>query len=206
MALTRKFLAAMGIEADKIDEIIEAHTETTNALKKERDDAKTEAATYKTDAGKLTDVQKELDELKASNSDNPYKEKYEKEHNDFEAYKADVTAKETKEKKVSALKSLLKDVGVSEKRIDAIVKVSTVDDIEFDDDGTVKDSDKLKEKLKKEWEGFIVTEGSHGAETDTPPAGDKGGSGASGNGQLSRAAMVAKRHYESIYGKGEQNK
>ena len=32
MALTRKFLTAMGIEDDKIDEIITAHSETVNAL------------------------------------------------------------------------------------------------------------------------------------------------------------------------------
>ena len=31
MALTRKFLAALGIEADKIDEIINAHSETVDA-------------------------------------------------------------------------------------------------------------------------------------------------------------------------------
>ena len=33
MALTRKMLKAMGIEEEKIDEIIDAHTETVNALK-----------------------------------------------------------------------------------------------------------------------------------------------------------------------------
>jgi hypothetical protein len=44
MALTRKFLAAMGIEAEKVDEIIAAHTETVNALKEERDTAKAQAA------------------------------------------------------------------------------------------------------------------------------------------------------------------
>ena len=33
MALTRKFLKAMGIEDDKIDQIIDAHTETVTALK-----------------------------------------------------------------------------------------------------------------------------------------------------------------------------
>ena len=31
MALTRKFLSALGIESDKVDEIISAHTETTMA-------------------------------------------------------------------------------------------------------------------------------------------------------------------------------
>ena len=64
MALTRKMLKAMGIEEEKIDEIIEAHTEVVDSLKKERD-------TYKEDADKLTDVQKKLDDAldAAKNSD-----------------------------------------------------------------------------------------------------------------------------------------
>ena len=37
MALTRKMLKAMGIEEDKIDQIIEAHSETVDALKDERE-------------------------------------------------------------------------------------------------------------------------------------------------------------------------
>ena len=40
MALTRKFLAAFGIEADKVDQIIEAHVETVDGLKKEIADLK----------------------------------------------------------------------------------------------------------------------------------------------------------------------
>ena len=37
MALTRKFLSAMGVEPDKIDEIINAHQETLADVKSERD-------------------------------------------------------------------------------------------------------------------------------------------------------------------------
>ena len=37
MSLTRKFLSALGIEDDKVDEIISAHTDTVNALKEQRD-------------------------------------------------------------------------------------------------------------------------------------------------------------------------
>ena len=199
MALTRKFLTAMGIEAEKIEEIIEAHTETVDALKKERDEAKAEATSYKSDAEKLPAVQKELDDLKTANADNPYKERYEKEHNEFEAYKADVTAKETKAKKVSAYRKLLKEAGIDEKRIDSIIKVSAVDAVELDDEGAIKDSDKLSETIKTEWADFIVEEGTKGADTKTPPAGNGGSEG-----QLSRAAKVAQRHYESMYGtKGE---
>ena len=37
MALTRKMLKAMGIEEDKIEQIIEAHSETVDSLKADRD-------------------------------------------------------------------------------------------------------------------------------------------------------------------------
>ena len=63
MSLTRKMLKAMGIEEEKIDQIIEAHSETVDSLKADRD-------SYKEDAEKLKDVQKELDEngkLKGAN-------------------------------------------------------------------------------------------------------------------------------------------
>ena len=77
MALTRKFLSALGIEEAKIDEIISAHADTVNALKEQRDG-------YKADADKLPAVQQALDDLKASQSgDDPYKEKYEKKASQF---------------------------------------------------------------------------------------------------------------------------
>ena len=37
MSLTRKMLKAMGIEEEKIDQIIEAHSETVDSLKAVRD-------------------------------------------------------------------------------------------------------------------------------------------------------------------------
>ena len=191
MALTRKFLAALGIEADKIDEIITNHVESVDALKAERDEYKS----YKADAEKLPAIQKELDELKAG----AYKEKYEKEHADFENFKTSVAEKETKAKKVNAFKNILKEIGVPEKRLDAIVKVSAVDDLDFNEDDTVKNLDALKTNLKKEWADFIEKKTTQGARVETPPegAGDKGG-------QPSLAAQIAKRHYEQVYGKKEK--
>ena len=62
MSLTRKMLKAMGIEEEKIDQIIEAHSETVDSLKADRD-------SYKEDAEKLKAVQKELDDLKAKGDD-----------------------------------------------------------------------------------------------------------------------------------------
>lgn len=168
MALTRKFLSALGIEADKVEEIINAHTEVTDALKNERD-------SYKQEADKLPAVQKELDDMKAAaekNGNDPYKVKYEAIKEDFEKYKADITAKETKATKSAAYKALLKEAGIAEKRIDAVLKVSNVDSVELDADGKIKGADKLLESVKSEWSDFIVTERTEGAETAKPPAGE----------------------------------
>ena len=194
MALTRKMLKVMGIEEEKIEQIVEAHLETVNALKEERDG-------YKNDREKLSEVQKELDEYKKkAESDDPYKEKYEKEHKAFEDYKKDIDAKETKAKKADAIKALLKKIGVNEKRIDSILKVTSLDEIELDAEGKVKDSDKVESKMKEEWSEFIVTEETKGVDTPNPPD-NKGGASAK---TPSRAAQVVAKHNAMLYGvKGE---
>ena len=164
MALTRKFLSALGIEEAKIDEIISAHVDTVNVLKEQRDG-------YKADADKLTKVQKELDDLKASQTGNdPYKEKYEKKVREFDEYKKGVEEKELKRSKSTAYKQVLKELNAS--HVDSILKASQseLEKIELDEDGKIKDVDKLKESIKKEWADFIVAEGQQGANTATPPA------------------------------------
>ena len=167
MALTRKMLKAMGIEEEKIDQIIEAHTETVDSFKEKVND-------YKDKAEKYDDVKKELDEIK--DGDNDWQKKYEKEHNDFEAYKNDVTTKETKRTKEHAVREFLKGAGVSEKRLDAVLKVTNLDDFELDKDGKIKDADKHTETIKSEWAEFIETTTTRGANTATPPTNTGGGS------------------------------
>lgn len=167
MSLTRKFLSAMGIEEDKVDEIIKAHTETVDALKEQRD-------SYKADAEKLPAVQKELNGLKADaekNGENKYKVKYDALKEDFDKYKKEQAEKESHAKKENAYKELLQESGVSEKRIASVLKVSNVDEIELDENGKAKEADKLKESIKEEWADFIVKEDQQGANTATPPNG-----------------------------------
>ena len=163
MALTRKFLSAMGIEDDKVDEIIAAHTDTVNALKEQRDN-------YKEDAEKLPAIQKKLDELEAQNDkEDPYKEKYEKLQVEFDTFKESVENEKIKAEKNKAYRELIKQAGVSEKRINAIMKVTNIDNVELDEKGEIKDADKITENIKKEWSDFIVTESQKGADTTTPP-------------------------------------
>lgn len=178
MSLTRKMLSAMGIDDDKQDQIINAHMEVVDALKDERD-------SLKADANKADKLQKELDEIqKAAKNDDksPYKVKYEAKveelenlQKEFDEYKADVGAKETASKKSAAYKDLLKKAGVSEKRIDSILKVTDLDEVELDKDGNVKNADDLTENIKSEWEDFIPTQTQVGAQT-AKPATNTGGS------------------------------
>ena len=56
---TRNFLKALGLTDDQVNAIVEEHTSVTDALKKQRDDAKAEAEKFKADAEKLPDIQKE---------------------------------------------------------------------------------------------------------------------------------------------------
>lgn len=161
MALTRKLLKGMGLTDEQVDTIIEAHTDTTDGLK-------ADLAKYKDDAAKLSAVQKELDDLKAA-GDGGYKEKYENEKKAFEDFKKAQTEKETHLAKVTAYTAFLKSVGVSEKRIPSIIKVTDLNTVELEGDA-VKDADKLTEAVKTEWADFIEASNTAGADTITPPA------------------------------------
>ncbi len=164
MGFSRKMLKAMNIEEDKIEQIIDAHSETVDALKADRD-------AYKEDAAKLAAVQKELDELKAKGDDG-YKAKYEAEKAAHDALKADIAAKETKQAKTDAYRELLKGANIDEKRIATILRAEapTIDKIELDADGKIKNAEQYTQSIKSDWADFIVTQSAKGTNTATPPA------------------------------------
>ena len=158
----------MGIEADKVDEIINAHIEVVDGLKEERDK-------FKEDAEKLAGVEKELNKVKeklAKNGEGETvsKEDYDKLKKEYDDYKADITAKTTRTEKENAFRELLKSAGVSEKRLNAIIKVSDIDGLELDKDGKIKNAEKHTETIKTEWAEFIETTTTRGANTANPPA------------------------------------
>lgn len=177
MSLTRKMLKAMGIEEEKIDQIIEAHSETVDSLKADRD-------TYKEDAEKLKTVQKELDELKAKGDDG-WKEKHDKLKGEFDTYKKDVEAKETHSKKEAAYRAILKDANLSEKGIEKAIKYAEWDKIELEADGKLKGASDHIKAAKEEWAEYVTTTTTTGAKTSTPPAN-------SGGAKLTKAEIYAR--------------
>ena len=119
----------------------------------------------------------EIDALKAEKHDaedkvtsaEKWKTKYDALKEEFTSYKNDISAKETKATRSNAYKELLKQAGVSEKRLDSVLKVSDIDSLEMGEDGKFKDADKLIENIKTEWADFITTTETRGAKTATPP-------------------------------------
>ena len=194
MAVTRKLLKALGIEDEKADQILEAHTETVNEIREERD-------RYKAEAEQLPGVQQELNSLREAaeqNANNPYKAQYEAVKKQFDDYKADVAAQQAKASKQTAYRKLLKEQGISDKFIDPIMKITSVDDLELDKNGKFTNEEDLKKNIKTEYEGFTVKEEIHGAQSYNPPG--TGGGAAGGSTAKSRAAILAEQYNASLYG------
>lgn len=164
MSLTRKMLKGMGLTEEQVDSIIEEHTAVTDALKEK-------VSQYETDAKKLAEVEKELNNLKAGGDD--WEEKYNAEHKAFEAYKKDVEGKAELEKVKTAYRALLKDQKIADKRIETIIKMTDFADIKLTKDGEIANKDKVTERIKEEWADVIPKESEHGTDVETPPGNSK---------------------------------
>ena len=103
-----------------------------------------------------------------------WKTKYQALKDDFDTYKTEQTKKESHAAKEKAYRALLQEAGVSEKRLESVLKVSDIDSVELDDKGGIKDADTLEKNIREEWADFIPTTTIRGADTATPPASTHG--------------------------------
>lgn len=167
MALTRRALKAMGIDEEKVDEIIAMHTETVEGLK-------ADIAKYKEDAEKLPTVQKELDALKAA-GDGGLQERFDALQREYDEFKGQVTAKEAKTAKESAARAYYESKGITGKSLDIAIRGSgaEIDALELED-GKIKDAKALDELISGTFAGLVSTTETRGANTSNPPANNSG--------------------------------
>ena len=162
MSLTRKLLKGMGLTDEQVDTIIEAHTDTVDGLKEQ-------VKTYKADAEKLPNVQKELDDLKAA-GDGGFKEKFEKEHSDFENFKKTIQEKETKVAKESAAKAFFESKGITGNSLEIAMRGSSAEIAALDLDGEkIKDSSALDALVNGTFKALVSTTTTKGANIPNPP-------------------------------------
>lgn len=166
MSLQRKFLKALGIEDEKAEEIISAHIETVDSLKAEIEEYKKQAEKVTQLEAEKVELEKakgeletELNSVKEAGTDIEAKQKeYDDLKQEFEDYKEQVKSDKVKAEKTKAFKSLLKEANVSEKRFDAIIKLSgdEIDKIAFDKDGNIKGHEDLVKSITDDWSDYIV--------------------------------------------------
>ena len=127
-------------------------------------------------------------------------EKYNKLKTEYDAYKNEQEAKALRTEKENAYKEMLKNIGIPEKRIPVILKTVNFDELDFKD-GKFDKADDIEKTAKEEWADFIVTTKETGVDSAKPPENNGGKEN-----KPSRAAELAKRYQEQMYGKVEETK
>lgn len=176
MAFTRKYLAGIGIEADKIEAIMEAHVEVVNGLKEkiaESGDSAEELAKVKAELVQAkNDLKTAQDTIKAAEKDD-YKGKYEAEKAAHEQLISDNAAKESAAKKEKALMEAAKAAKYSDDAISVILdsKKDYASRIEFDKDGKATNLDDIMKSIAEDRPALVpkATETPH-HNPSNPPA------------------------------------
>lgn len=173
MALTRKFLKAMGVEEDKVEQIIEAHAATVDGLQADLEKAQA-------DAKSLPGLQKELQEAKAALSaakDDGWKERHDALKKKFEDYKSDISAREAKAAKESAVRAYFESKGITGKALGVAMRGSAAEiaAVELGDGGKLKDTAALDALVDGDFSGLVGHTHTQGADTPNPPANEGAG-------------------------------
>lgn len=172
MALTRKFLKALGVSEEAIEEIITAHTDVTDELKTQLKTAQ--------------DAQKQLDAVTAERDDLQKKLNDPAQANrvaELEKQIAEYQNRETTAQKRTALTALLEKIGIDKRGFARVLTATDLDTIEMDGEN-IKDADKLAESLKSEWSDLLTEPGATGKPPQTPPQNP-------GNGGMTKEQIMA---------------
>lgn len=200
MALTNKGLKEILSEAGVSDEnmpaavtkIMSGHNATVDYLKeqaetagKERDAALKERDTYKADAEKLTEVQKELETVKGGNWEQKYKDLL-----------TENAAKETRAAKETALREYFTGKGITGKgqEIAMLSAAAQVDALELKKDGKIKDTAALDALVSGTLAPLVSQETTRPA--DSPPTATvtaPGGVSATTREQIEKITNISER-------------
>lgn len=153
MALTRKLLKSLGLEESAIDTIIDAHTETTVALKRQRDDAIAEAGTATEIAKERDTLRQQVETLTKQGGDAA------KVQADFDAYKKQVEADRVNAATDTELAALAKEAGIQRESFQRLaVKTFDREKIKRGEDNAITNRDELIAAMKEEFPDFLATD------------------------------------------------
>lgn len=163
MSLSRSMLKGMNLTEEQVDAIIEEHAAAKNNLKDR-------ISKLEKEIEENGDYKSKYESLAESVKKDDWKSKFDSVTAELKEFKEHVANEKRENVKRDAYKNLLKSSGISDKQLDAIIKVTDLANLEIDEEGKFKDESKLAENIKNEWGGFIVNSSTSGINTETPPA------------------------------------
>lgn len=169
MAFTRKFLKALGIEEEKIEQIIDAHSEVTNALKEQIKEAEENASNYESKSKEYDALKEKADKYDSTSAE------LKKIKSEYEKYKTDIESKETATAKEAAVKAYFESKKITGANLDIALRgcKDEIASIELKD-GKISDTSALDTLISGTYAGLITKEGIKGVNVPQPPANNGG--------------------------------
>lgn len=166
MAITHKFLKALGISEDAAEEIISAHRETVDSIKAERDELLTKANAVDTLTAERDKLKHDLEDAQAHSGDAG------KVQAEFDAYKAQIETEKSNGSKLKLIRAALEKAGANPAAIDLMVNTVALDKVELNGD-TLKDVDSVVNPIKESHAALFGTPIQKGTPQVTPMSGGK---------------------------------
>lgn len=181
MALTRKFLKALGIDEDKIEEIITAHGDTVAALKTEIEQAKSSAEGLEAVTKERDALKNDLENMRKTSGDAARVQA------EFDAYRAQVDTERLNARTGEALNDVFREAGVERESFRKLLRSGwDMSTVERDKSGNITNRDALIARVKADYSDFVGTVQTVGTPSVTPLS---GGSGSAAPGTLLDALM-----------------
>lgn len=163
--LTRKFLRALGVEDDKIDEIVNTHQDTLEEIRAERDGLKESASKLAQAQAEVIRLTEALEKAEKNGGDAA------KVQAEFDAYRQQVETEKANAAKSEAVRKALKASGVQrEEFLDLLMGKVELDKVEMDGDA-VKDEASFVAPFKASYAGCFASESEQGTKLQNPPSG-----------------------------------
>ena len=176
------------------EELCGRHKADIDSIKEERDQYKENAEKLPTIEKDLADAKKALE--KAEKDRDEYKTKAEDADGKYKKLETENAERESRAKKEKAFSEWLKNEGYTTKGASKIAKYGGfIDKLELDDDGNIKDADKLSKSVSDEWSEYKGKDITEGTSVATPPEGKQ-----TSTPKQSRAAELAAQYHADHYG------
>ena len=154
MSLTRSYLKSLGLDDDKINSVIEAHSETVTALNQKYSELEARYNGVKESADRLPEVQKELDALKKED----YRSRFEAEKSAHDALKDSVAKKEARAAREKAVRAYYIGKSIRGDNLTIAMRGTPLEEITLSEDGTIADTKALDALVAGDFRPLIQTE------------------------------------------------